>query len=81
MTGTPLQSTMAPEDVMPLRPKGKTIAEGSLVSVFRGGLMAVRIIDDEIAEINDTPEIVDMTKPLPKSLKPSSFLSKFHCFL
>jgi hypothetical protein len=71
---------MAHEDVMPLRPKGKTIAEGSLVSIFRGGLLAVRIIDDEIAEVNDTPEIVDLTKSLPKSSKPSS-LSKFHCFL
>jgi hypothetical protein len=71
---------MAAGDVMPLRPKGKTIAEGSLVSVFRGGLLAVRIIDDDIAEVKDTPEIEDTTKPPPKSSKASS-LSKFHYFL
>eukprot|EP00980_Cylindrotheca_fusiformis_P008267 scaffold1736_cov127-Cylindrotheca_fusiformis.AAC.81 len=70
-TASTLQSTMVPEDVdvpTPLRPKGKTIAEGTLVSMFKGGLLAVRI-DDEFVEAIETPEVIDATKILPKSGK------------
>lgn len=71
---SPLQSTMVPEDVdmpTPLRPKGKTIAEGSIVAMFRGGLLAVRINDD-IVGVDDDPEIVDTTNLLPPTSRPSN---------
>ena len=45
-----LRSTVVPEGVAASQaasPIGKTIAEGSVVSFFRGGLLAVKIDDDD----------------------------------
>ena len=56
----------------PLLPGGKPIAEGSVVSAFRGGLVAVRIEDEIMEEVDDTPDIVDTTNSLPKNAKSSS---------
>eukprot|EP00533_Pseudo-nitzschia_delicatissima_P006660 CAMPEP_0116080956 /NCGR_PEP_ID=MMETSP0327-20121206/1947_1 /TAXON_ID=44447 /ORGANISM="Pseudo-nitzschia delicatissima, Strain B596" /LENGTH=685 /DNA_ID=CAMNT_0003571673 /DNA_START=231 /DNA_END=2288 /DNA_ORIENTATION=- len=52
---------------------GKPIAMGSIVNVFRGGLVAVRI-DDDLSEVNislkvDMPEVVDPSESVPDELK------------
>lgn len=74
-----LKSTAVPEEVLPtasLTPTGKTIAEGAVVSFFRGGLAAVRVNDDDFTEPSQSPEVLDTTKSLPKELKKPSNLSK-----
>lgn len=70
-----LNSVAVPDvhTAVPLVPGGNPIAEGSVVSSFRGGLVAVRI-DDEITETDDTPDVVDTTNTLPKNEKSSSSL-------
>ena len=70
-----LQSAATTEEAdtaAPLLPGGKPIAEGSVVSAFRGGLVAVRIEDEIMEEVDDTPDIVDTTNSLPKNAKSSS---------
>lgn len=74
-SSTFLRSTLTPEDIdipNPLVPTGKRIAEGTVVSVFRGGLAAVRIDDEIVEEVDDTPEVVDTTNLLPKNINSNS---------
>jgi hypothetical protein len=68
-----LQSTVAPEEVTPpaLSPQGKPVADGHVVSSFKGGFIAIRV-DDDIADILATPKVVDTTKVLPRDNTSSS---------
>jgi hypothetical protein len=69
-----LKSTVADEEVNTpaLIPQGKPVADGHVVSSFKGGFIAVRV-DDDIADILANPEVVDTTKKLlPKESKSSS---------
>ncbi|CAJ1942388.1 unnamed protein product [Cylindrotheca closterium] len=69
-----LHSTFTPEGIelpTPLVPTGNTIADGTVVSIFRGGFAAIRIKDD-IDEAYATPQVVDTTGKLPKSFKMNS---------
>mmetsp|Transcript_107866 Transcript_107866/g.302043 ORF Transcript_107866/g.302043 Transcript_107866/m.302043 type:complete len:684 (-) Transcript_107866:38-2089(-) len=71
-----LKSTVAPEaeevTSPALSPQGKPIADGHVVSSFKGGFVAIRV-DDDIAEIlAATPEVVDTTNLLPKDSTKSS---------
>ena len=78
-TSFTLQSAATTEEVdkaAPLLPGGKPIAEGSVVSAFRGGLVAVRIEDEIMEEVDDTPDIIDTTNSLPKNAKSSSLGKK-----
>jgi hypothetical protein len=75
---TQLKSTIVPEEIgtaTPLVPDGKPIAEGSVVSIFKGGFFAIRI-EDDFTEVDDSPEILDTTKSLPQPTKSSSSLGK-----
>jgi hypothetical protein len=51
-TSSRLQSTVAPDEAVATTPalthKGNALAEGTVVSFFQGGLVAVRVDDDEI---------------------------------
>lgn len=71
-----LQSTVAPEEVertYALTPTGNPIAEGNVVSAFRGGLVAVKVDEEDINLSSATsPEVVDMTNSLPKAEKSKS---------
>lgn len=70
-----LMATVAPEGTSSsaaLTPKGKPVAEGQIVASFKGGLVAVRVDDDSIDPSRQTPEVIDMTKTLPKASKSSS---------
>jgi hypothetical protein len=55
-----LQSTVAPEDISKtttanaLKPTGKSIAKGTVVSFFRGGLLAIQIDDDQTVMEKET---------------------------
>ncbi|KAL3944246.1 MAG: hypothetical protein SGBAC_001689 [Bacillariaceae sp.] len=68
-----LHSTLTPEDIelpTPLIPTGNTIAEGTLVSFFRGGLAAIQI-EEEMEDLS-SPQVVDTTNLLPKTMKSNS---------
>ena len=52
---------------------GRPIAKGSIVSVFRGGLVAVRV-DDDLLKVDislqvDIPEVLDPSQSLPDEMK------------
>ena len=57
-TSSRLQSTVAPDEAVAttpaLTPTGNSLAEGTVVSFFQGGLVAVRIDDDEILSQTDS---------------------------
>jgi hypothetical protein len=72
MSDSALRSTVVPEEVgttSALTPTGKPIAEGSVVSFFRGGLVAVRLNDDEVDLPGQSPEVVQTTNSLPDKPK------------
>lgn len=62
-----------------LVPQGKAIADGHVVSSFRGGLIAVRV-DDDIADVLAVaaPEIVDPGQVLPRGISSKSSLGKLN---
>ena len=73
-----LFSTMAAENietVAALTPTGKPIAEGVVVSVFHGGLVAVRVDDDDFDLPEEAPEVLDTTNSAPQETSKSSSLS------
>ena len=50
--------------------QGKPIAKGSIVTTFRGGLVAARVDDELIVETtSNEPEIIDTTQSLPEDTK------------
>ena len=68
-TRTALGSALAAPDAT----SGKPIAMGSIVNVFKGGLVAVRI-DDDLSAVNislevNLPEVVDPSESVPDELK------------
>jgi len=59
----------SPSDAIP----GQPIAMGSIVNVFRGGLVAV-LIDDDLSEVSvslevDIPEVIDPSESVPDEMK------------
>jgi hypothetical protein len=68
-TTSRLQSTVAPDEAVATTPAlthtGKALAEGTVISFFQGGLVAVRIDDDEIlsqtvsTSTNAPPRVAD----------------------
>lgn len=53
---------------------GRPIAVGSIVSVCRGGLVAVRIVEDNLSKVAislevDIPEVVDPSESVPEEMK------------
>ena len=71
-----LRSTLVPEEVgtcPALSPTGKTVAEGSVVSFFKGGLAAVKVDeDDDLLQPGASSNVVDTTKSLPKDMSKST---------
>lgn len=94
-SGSALGSTCTPEEVTTvsaLTATGKPIAEGTLVSFFRGGLVAIRVDDDDIqlpAESFDVMEATDSNAKTSKTADLSKFFSvpyfdfhfRLYCFL
>ena len=73
-TKTALQSAVAaPSSSSSDATAGRPIAMGSIVNVFRGGLVAVRV-DDDLAKVAlslqvDLPEVVDPSQSVPDEMK------------
>ena len=68
------KSTAIPEEVASpaLSPQGKPVADGHVVSAFKGGFIAIRVDDDIAQLLTSSPEIVDTTKKILKESKSSS---------
>lgn len=71
-----LRSTVTPSEEIKtpaLSPQGKPIADGQIVSSFKGGLIAVRIDDDLTEVLSKSSDVLDTTNPFLKDNKSSSF--------
>eukprot|EP00537_Pseudo-nitzschia_pungens_P004002 CAMPEP_0172370456 /NCGR_PEP_ID=MMETSP1060-20121228/37750_1 /TAXON_ID=37318 /ORGANISM="Pseudo-nitzschia pungens, Strain cf. cingulata" /LENGTH=686 /DNA_ID=CAMNT_0013095727 /DNA_START=274 /DNA_END=2334 /DNA_ORIENTATION=+ len=72
-TKTALASALAAPST-PDATAGQPVATGSIVNVFRGGLVAARIIEDELSKVDislevNIPEVVDPSKSVPDEMK------------
>jgi hypothetical protein len=75
LSSVALHSTVTPqEDVTSpaLVPEGKPIADGFVVSSFKGGLVAVRVDDDITEVLSKSPEVLDTTNSFPPASKPAN---------
>ena len=73
-TTTSLASALAAPSSSDANTAGQPVATGSIVNVFRGGLVAARIIDDDLSKVNvslevDIPEVVDPSLSVPDEMK------------
>jgi len=71
-SGSALGSTCTPEEVTTvsaLTATGKPIAEGTLVSFFRGGLVAIRVDDDDIQLPAESFDVMEATDSNAKTSK------------
>jgi hypothetical protein len=71
VTADDILETQQEEQSPTVRSIGKAIAKGSIVSSFRGGLVAVRVDDDLMTE-DPSPQVVDTTRSLPPMAKTKS---------
>jgi hypothetical protein len=83
-TATALDATQraAPSSSSPDATLGQPIAMGSIVNVFRGGLVAV-LIDDDLSKVAislevNIPEVVDPSGSVPDEMKKSKKSSSDH---